>query len=153
MASPRPVRIVELDAIKSLVAAGAIVIGVGGGGIPVVANEFGDLEGVEAVIDKDLACSLLARDLGADLFLITTAVDRVALHFGTPDQEWLDHLTVTDAKKYLAEGTHFAKGSMAPKIEAVVDFLEHGGKEAIITDPPNMERALHGQAGTRITAV
>jgi carbamate kinase len=152
VASPRPLRIVELDAIKTLVGAGTIVVAVGGGGIPVVADEWGDLQGVEAVIDKDLACSLLARELGADLFLIATAVEKVALHFGTPDQEWLDHLTLAQAKRYLADGTHFATGSMAPKIEAVVEFLEHGGREAIITDPANLERALHAKAGTRITA-
>ena len=150
--SPRPRRIVELEVSKTLVAAGAIVIGVGGGGIPVVADGCGDLLGVEAVIDKDLACSLLASDLGADLFLITTGVDRVALHFGTADQQWLDHLTLTDAKKYLAEGAHFARGSMAPKIQAVVEFLERGGGEAVITSPENIQRALHGDAGTRITA-
>jgi carbamate kinase len=152
VASPRPHRIVELDVIRTLVAAGAVVIGVGGGGIPVVSDERGDLHGVEAVIDKDLACSLLASDLGADLFLITTGVDRVALHFGTPDEEWLDRLTLADAKKHLAEGTHFARGSMAPKIEAVVGFLERGGAEAVITSPDNIERALRGDAGTRITA-
>jgi carbamate kinase len=152
VASPRPHRIVELDVIRTLVAAGAVVIGVGGGGIPVVSDERGDLHGVEAVIDKDLACSLLASDLGADLFLITTGVDRVALHFGTPDEEWLDRLTLADAKKHLAEGTHFARGSMAPKIEAVVGFLERGGAEAVITSPDNIERALRGDAGTRTTA-
>ena len=152
VASPRPRRIVELDVIKTLVAAGAVVIGVGGGGIPVAADERGDLHGVEAVIDKDLACSLLASDLGADLLLITTGVDRVALHFGTADEEWLDRLTLADAKRYLAEGTHFARGSMAPKIEAVVGFLERGGPEAVITSPDNIERALRGDAGTRITA-
>jgi carbamate kinase len=151
VASPRPLRIVELDAIKTLVAAGAIVVAVGGGGVPVVADEQGDLHGVEAVIDKDLACSLLARLLGADLFLITTAVEKVALSFGTSGQEWVSHLTLAEAKKYLAEGTHFAKGSMAPKIEAVIEYLDGGGTEAIITDPANVERALRGQSGTRIT--
>jgi carbamate kinase len=151
VASPRPLRIVELDSIKTLIDAGAIVVAVGGGGIPVIADESGDLHGVDAVIDKDLACSLLARALGADLFLITTAVEKVALHFGTPDQQWLDHLTLAEAKKYLAEGTHFAKGSMAPKVEAVIEYLDAGGTEAIITDPANVERALRGQSGTRIT--
>lgn len=151
VASPAPVRIVELDAIRTLLAAGVIVIAVGGGGIPVVQAEGGDLQGVEAVIDKDLACSLLAQRLGADMFVITTAVEKVALAFGSPQQEWLDHLTVTEARKYLAEEIHFAKGSMAPKIHAVVDYLEHGGREAIITDPGHVEAALRGETGTRIT--
>jgi len=109
-------------------------------------------DGWDVALDKDLACSLLASDLGADLLLITTGVDRVALHFGTADEEWLDRLTLADAKRYLAEGTHFARGSMAPKIEAVVGFLERGGPEAVITSPDNIERALRGDAGTRITA-
>ncbi|MGA9078013.1 MAG: carbamate kinase [Acidimicrobiales bacterium] len=151
VASPRPQRIVELEAIRTLVAAGAIVIGVGGGGIPVVANSEGDLVGVEAVIDKDLGCSLLARDLDADLFLISTAVEKVALDFGTPAQRWVDHLTLAEARRYLAEGVHFAAGSMAPKIEAIVEFLEHGGRHAIVTDPPNLARALAGQTGTHFT--
>ena len=151
VASPRPQRIVELEAIRTLIAAGAIVIGVGGGGIPVVANSEGDLSGVEAVIDKDLGCSLLARDLDADLFLISTAVEKVALDFGTPAQRWVDHLTLAQARRYLAEGVHFAAGSMAPKIEAIVEFLEHGGSHAIVTDPPNLARALAGQTGTHFT--
>jgi len=151
VASPRPRRIVELEAIRTLIAAGAIVIGVGGGGIPVVANSEGDLFGVEAVIDKDLGCSLLARDLDADLFLISTAVEKVALDFGTPAQRWVDHLTLAQARRYLAEGVHFAAGSMAPKIEAIVEFLEHGGSHAIVTDPPNLARALAGQTGTHFT--
>jgi carbamate kinase len=152
VASPAPRRIVELDAIRTLVGSGAIVVAVGGGGIPVVADEAGDLEGVEAVIDKDLACSLLARELHADMLLITTSVERVALHFGTPEQRWVDHLTLDEARRYLAEGVHFAEGSMAPKIQAVIDFLEHGGTKAVITDPANVERALRGEAGTSITA-
>ncbi len=151
VASPRPRRIVELEAIRTLVAAGAIVVGVGGGGIPVVANPEGDLFGVEAVIDKDLGCSLLARDLDADLFLISTAVEKVALDFGTPAQHWVDHLTLAEARRYLAEGVHFAAGSMAPKIEAIIEFLEHGGSHAIVTDPPNLARALAGQTGTHFT--
>jgi carbamate kinase len=151
VASPRPRRIVELEAIRTLIAAGAIVIGVGGGGIPVVANSEGDLFGVEAVIDKDLGCSLLARDLDADLFLISTAVEKVALDFGTPAQRWVDHLSLAEARRHLAEGVHFAAGSMAPKIEAIIEFLENGGKHAIVTDPPNLARALAGQTGTHFT--
>jgi carbamate kinase len=149
--SPLPKRIVEEGAIKQLIAAGMVVIAVGGGGIPVVADEQGNLKGIAAVIDKDYASSLLASDIGADLFIISTAVEKVALNYGKPDQQWLDHLTLAQAKAYLTEGSHFAKGSMAPKIQAVVNFLERGGQEAIITNPENLERALAGKTGTRIT--
>jgi carbamate kinase len=109
------------------------------------------LQGIAAVIDKDFASSLLASNLGADLFIISTAVEKVALNFGKPDQKWLEHMTLAEAKQYLAEGTHFAKGSMAPKIRATIKFLESGGKEVIITNPENIERALAGETGTRIT--
>jgi len=152
VASPAPKRVVELAAVELLLDAGVVVITVGGGGIPVVADEKGDLEGVAAVIDKDLASALLAENLGADLLIICTAVEQVALNFGTPEQEWVDELTVADVKRYLAEGTHFAPGSMAPKMEAVVQFLENGGKQALITDPDNLERAMARETGTWITA-
>lgn len=167
--SPLPKAIVERDAIHALIHAGFVVICSGGGGIPVAENDRGELVGVEAVIDKDFAGSLLARSVGADLFLISTAVEKVALNFNKPDQKWLDHMTLDEAKKYLAEG-HFAKGSMGPKIQAAIWFLEgddpasagthhdggthlhaSGGKMAIITDPENLERALKGETGTRIT--
>lgn len=151
VASPRPRRIVEFDAIKSLIDAGTIVIGVGGGGIPVIANADGDLEGIAAVIDKDLGSSLLAQQLGAELFLITTAVEKVALNFGKPDQIWVDQMTLAEAKQHLAEGTHFARGSMGPKIESVVEYLEGGGTQAVITNPENMARAMLGETGTRFT--
>jgi len=151
VASPRPLRIIELEAIKRMVEAGVVLVAVGGGGIPVAADEAGDLYGVDAVIDKDLGCSLLARELGADLFLITTAVEKVALGFGTPEERQVGYLSLSEAREYLAEGTHFAKGSMAPKIQAIVEYLEHGGKEALITDPVNIERALAGATGTRFT--
>jgi len=151
VASPRPLRIVEIGPIKNLIEAGVIVVAVGGGGVPVVRDAARDLHGVEAVIDKDLGCSLLAREVKADLFLITTAVEKVALRFGTPEERQLDHLSLAEAKGYLAEGTHFAKGSMAPKIEAVVEYLEGGGQEALITNPNNVERALAGETGTRFT--
>jgi carbamate kinase len=151
VASPRPLRIVELQVIKTMIEAGIIVVGVGGGGIPVVRDTADDYRGVEAVIDKDLGCSLLAREVKADLFLITTAVEKVALYFGTPQERLVDHLSLAEAKSYLAEGTHFAKGSMAPKIEAVIEYLEGGGQEALITDPGNLERALAGETGTRFT--
>lgn len=149
--SPLPVRVVELDAVKKLIDAGMVVITVGGGGIPVVADEGGYLKGVAAVIDKDFASGLLANSINADLFLVSTSVEKVALNFGTPDETWVDHMTFSEAKRYLEEGVHFKKGSMAPKIQAVIWFLENGGKEVIITNPENIERALAGETGTRIT--
>ncbi len=150
--SPAPIRIVEEAAVRDLIAQGFVVITVGGGGIPVAADADGNLQGVAAVIDKDLASSLLATVLGAELFLISTAVEKVALSFGKPDQEWLDHLMLAQAKEYLAEGSHFAKGSMAPKIQAIVGYLERGGTHAIVTNPENVERALAGETGTHVTA-
>jgi len=151
VSSPAPMRIVELDAVRTLLAAGTVVITVGGGGIPVVAKKDGDLEGVAAVIDKDLAASLLASQLGAELLIISTAVEKVALDFGKPTQRWIDHMTLAEAKQRLAEGTHFAEGSMGPKIKAVVGYLERGGTEAVTATPENMERALAGEGGTHIT--
>ena len=150
VASPRPKRIVELNAVKTLAGAGFIVITVGGGGIPVVADADGNLHGTPAVIDKDFASSLLASELGADLLVIATAVDRVALDFGKPEQRFIDRMTLSEARAYLADGGHFAKGSMAPKIEACIWFLEQGGREAIITDPENLLDAVRGSAGTHI---
>ena len=150
VASPQPVRIIEEQAIRSLLDEGFVVISVGGGGIPVVRTAEGNLEGVAAVIDKDRASSLLAGGIGAERFIISTAVEKVALRYGTPEQEWVDRMTLSEAKRYLEEGTHFAKGSMAPKIEAVVAYLERGGGEAIITDPDNVERALAGETGTHV---
>jgi len=149
--SPLPTRVVELDVVKKLIEAGVVVVTVGGGGIPVVAEENGHLKGIAAVIDKDFASSLLATSINANLFLISTAVEKVALNFGTPDEKWVDHMTLAEAKRYLAEGTHFKKGSMAPKIQAIIWFLEQGGQEAIITNPESIERALAGQTGTNIT--
>jgi carbamate kinase len=148
--SPRPLRIVEQDAVLALLGDGFIVITVGGGGIPVVADETGCLHGVAAVIDKDYASSLLATVVDADVFAITTAVERVALDWGKPSQTWLDELTVAEAREYLAEGVHFMAGSMAPKIEACLEFLERGGSHAIICAPADLEVALRGKAGTRI---
>jgi carbamate kinase len=150
VASPKPMRIVELPAVRTLAAAGFVVITVGGGGIPVASDAQGNLHGVPAVIDKDFASSLLASELGADLFVIATAVDRVALDFGKPTQRWLDRMTLAEAKQYLAEGRHFAAGSMAPKIEACIWYLERGGHEAVITDPPHLREAVRGTAGTHI---
>ncbi len=150
IASPEPLEIVERDVIKSLTDQGVIVVAVGGGGIPVVRNDRGELRGAIAVIDKDRATALLASGIRADLLLISTAVEKVAINFNTPNQQWLDHMTLSEAKRYLAEG-HFKPGSMKPKIEAVISFLEHGGPKALITDPPNMVRALNGETGTWIT--
>jgi carbamate kinase len=112
----------------------------------------GEYRGIAAVIDKDYACSLLARELRADLFLIATAVEKVAVHFGTPEQKWLDRVSLAEAKRLLAEGKHFARGSMAPKIQAIIWYLEAGGKQALITNPENIGRALRGETGTWIKA-
>jgi len=148
--SPLPKKILELDSVKLLLNAGVTVITVGGGGIPVVDKGNGEFEGTAAVIDKDFASSLLAQEIGAELFLIATAVEKVAINFGKPDQKWLDQMTLAEAKAYLAEGTHFAKGSMAPKMQAIIWFLENGGKQALITNPENIGRALKGETGTWI---
>jgi carbamate kinase len=148
--SPKPKKIVELDAIRCLVNGGFILVTVGGGGIPVVRESNGDLMGVEAVIDKDFASGLLARLIDADLLLISTAVEKVAINFNKPNQKWLDRLSLKEAQKYIDEG-HFAPGSMLPKIQAIVKFLHDGGKEALITDPRNIKKALNGETGTWIT--
>lgn len=150
VASPIPVKIVEASAIRKLVDAGFTVVGVGGGGIPVIEDEHGNLIGVEAVIDKDFGSSVLATLINADMFIISTAVEKVAINFNKPDQKWLDKMTIAEAKKYMEEG-QFAKGSMLPKIQAILKFLEAGGKQAIITNPENIGRALRGETGTLIT--
>jgi len=150
VASPQPKEVVELEAVQALIKSGTIVITVGGGGIPVVDAGDHEYQGVAAVIDKDFASSLLARLIKADWFLISTAVEKDAINFGKPNQKWLDKMTLAEAKQYLAEGTHFAKGSMAPKIQAIIWFLENGGKQALITNPENIGRALKGETGTWI---
>jgi carbamate kinase len=150
VASPLPKEIVELETVETLLESGIITITVGGGGIPVIDPGDGNYQGIAAVIDKDFASSLLAQNIKADLFVISTAVEKVALNFGKPDEKWLDKITLAEAKQYLAEGTHFAKGSMAPKIEAIIWFLENGGKQALITNPENIGRALKGETGTWI---
>ena len=147
--SPLPKRVVERDAVKKLLDDGFVVITVGGGGIPVIEDENGNLVGTAAVIDKDYASSLLAQSIGADLLLISTAVEKVSLNFGKPNQTDIAQMTVAEARQYLDEG-HFAPGSMAPKIQAIIWFLENGGQEAIITNPENIGRALAGETGTRI---
>ncbi len=147
--SPMPVAIVELDAIKHLTEANFVVIAAGGGGIPVVRNNEGLLEGVAAVIDKDYATSLLATNLEADLFVISTAVEKVCVNYRKPDERGVDRMTVSEAKAYAEQG-QFAKGSMLPKIKAAIAFLERGGQQALITNPESLERALAGDTGTRI---
>ncbi|MDI6757187.1 MAG: carbamate kinase [Endomicrobiia bacterium] len=147
--SPNPERIIESKAIKNLVAEDVVVIAVGGGGIPVVSDDNGMLSGVAAVIDKDLASAVLAKEIGADLLVISTAVPKVYLNFGKTDEIALDKITVAEAKKYISEG-HFKPGSMLPKVQACVSFLEFGGKEALITMPETLTEALEGKNGTLI---
>jgi carbamate kinase len=148
--SPLPKEIIELYVIRLLIENGYTVIAAGGGGIPVIRNERGDLEGVEAVIDKDLSSSLLARNIGADTLIISTAVDAVYLNFGKTDQRAIRYTTLPEIKQYLKEG-HFKPGSMKPKIEAIIHFLEGGGQKAIITSPENLLKAIRGESGTTIT--
>lgn len=149
VASPKPVKIVERKPIQALVDGGFCVIAVGGGGIPVIRTEDNVLVGVNAVIDKDNASALLAANLKADYFIISTAVDQVCINFNTPNEQALSHMTLADIKRYKAEG-QFAPGSMLPKIEAVETFLKNGGKEAIITSPGLLKNAIIGEAGTTI---
>ncbi|MEO6059152.1 MAG: carbamate kinase [Candidatus Limnocylindria bacterium] len=149
--SPHPLRIVETEQIRALVEAGFVVIAAGGGGIPVVETEPAGYRGVEAVIDKDLASALLAASLGIPLLVLSTGVERVAIHFRQPDERFLDRLTVSEASRYHEEG-EFPRGSMGPKVEAAITFLEHGGSEVLITSPSSLERAFAGESGTRIVA-
>jgi len=150
IASPIPLKIIELDAVKTLVDAGFVVVTVGGGGIPVAEDAQGNLVGTRAVIDKDRASSLLARNLKVDLLLICTGVAQVSLHYAQDNERPLDRMTVSEARRYHAEG-HFPPGNMGPKIEAIIQFLEANPQgEALITDPWNIERALDGETGTWI---
>ncbi len=149
--SPRPLRIIESDVIAQLVRNGCVVIAAGGGGIPVVADDHGILSGVAAVIDKDHASAVLAAQIGADALLISTAVEKVCLNYGRPDQRAIDAMTVAEARGYAAAG-QFARGSMLPKVEACVSFIEQGGREAVISCPDQLSAALDGPAGTRVTA-
>jgi carbamate kinase len=151
VASPVPQEIVEIESIKLLVNKGIVVVSVGGGGIPVVRENEGDLTGVSAVIDKDYASSLLATDIGAELLLISTTVDAVYLNFGRPDQRALSHMTVPEAKAFLKEG-QFAPGSMEPKIRAAIQCLERGVQQVIISSQEHMVAAVRGEGGTRILA-
>lgn len=147
--SPEPLEIVELETIRTLVDHGTVVIAVGGGGIPVIYKPDGTLRPRPAVIDKDAASCLLATQLGASTLIISTNVDKVALNFGTPEQVELDRLTTSECRRYLAEG-HFAEGSMRPKIESAINFLEQGGKEVVITQPHNLRGKLEDIYGTHI---
>jgi len=147
--SPIPTEIVEKDIIKSLVQSGTIVIAAGGGGAPVYMEEDGTYEGVDAVVDKDRASAVLARDIGAEALVILTSVDKVCLNYMNPDERPLSWVSVTEAKRYMAEG-HFPHGSMGPKIGAAIQFLEAGGKQVIITSPGLVKEALEGKTGTKI---
>lgn len=149
VASPKPQEIVEKDVIKLLIDTGYCVIGVGGGGIPVVKQDNGSYKGVDAVIDKDFASSLLAAELNADILIISTGVSKVYLNYGKPDERALDQVSLAELKRYAAEN-HFAPGSMLPKVEAVILFLERGGKKAIITNPESLEEAIMGRTGTHV---
>ncbi len=147
--SPVPLEIVEIEAIKALAEAGYCLVAVGGGGIPVIEHPDGTLKGMEAVIDKDLATGLLAKKIKADLFVISTAVPKVALNFGKANEKPLDRVSLTELKQYVGEG-HFAPGSMLPKIQAVIDFMENGGEKAVITNPESLAEALAGRTGTHV---
>jgi carbamate kinase len=147
--SPDPIKIVESEAIKRLVEAGVVVIASGGGGIPVMLNEEGELQGLEAVIDKDLAGERLAEVVKPDIFLILTDVEKVKLNFGKQNEKELDKMSIEEAKKYLEEG-HFLPGSMGPKVKACIRFIEFGGKKAIITSLDKAIDALEGRTGTLI---
>ncbi len=151
VASPKPIDVVPKGIISQLVESGRLVVAAGGGGIPVIINGNGLFEGVEAVIDKDYAASLLAREVKADLFIILTAIERVFLDFGKPEQREAPVLTVEEARKHLADG-QFPPGSMGPKIRAAVEFIEAGGHEVLITKDSHLKAALLNRAGTRIVA-
>jgi carbamate kinase len=147
--SPKPIKIVETDALKKLVSSGYLVIANGGGGIPVIENSDGDLEGIDAVIDKDLSTGLLAKSIGASILMILTDVDKVRINFGKPNEVPISNMSLSDAKKHMDNG-QFLDGSMGPKIESSIKFLESGGEAAIITSIENAVDALNGTAGTRI---
>ncbi len=149
VASPLPMEIIEEDAIKTLVQKGFVVVAVGGGGIPVIRDGNGNLKGAAAVIDKDYASALLAQRLKADVFVISTAVEKAYINFGKPDQRPIEKCTSAELARFIQDG-HFKPGSMLPKCKAIINFLRDGGKHAIITNPENLARAVKGQAGTHI---
>jgi carbamate kinase len=148
--SPKPKRIIEKDVIRRLALEGVVVIAAGGGGVPVVEAADGTLRGIDAVVDKDLSTSALAVEIGAENIIILTETDRVYLNFGKEGQAGLGNVSLEEMKRYFAEG-HFPAGSMGPKIEATIGFLEAGGSEVVITRPELMAEALQGRAGTRIS--
>ena len=149
VASPLPLEIIEENAITALTEKGFCVVAVGGGGIPVIREDNGNLKGTAAVIDKDFASALLASNINADMFIVSTAVEKACLNFGKPDQKALDKVTVAELEQYCKEG-HFKPGSMLPKCEAIIKFIKNGGKHAIITNPENLARAVKGEAGTHV---
>lgn len=149
VSSPMPKRILEEDTISNLLSAGCVVVACGGGGIAVAEDVSGNYGGVPAIIDKDFASALLAQSLGAELLIISTAVDRVALHYGKPEQTWLDEIDINTATQYMAQN-HFPEGSMAPKVQAAIDYLNQGGRRVIITNPASIYDAVAGSAGTHI---
>jgi len=151
VASPKPVSIVEIETVKALLDNKVVVIAAGGGGIPVVRDKDGMLSGREAVIDKDLAAALMAKALHADLFVISTAVEKVFLNWGKPNQKALETITADEAQTYIEEG-HFAPGSMLPKVEAIVDFVRSTGNMGLITDPANLYGALYEGKGTKVVS-
>ena len=148
--SPRPVEVIEKPEVECLLRSGAVVVACGGGGIPVI-RQNGALSGVAAVIDKDLASSLLAGEIGAERLVISTAVPQVYVNYGRTNQQALESVSTRDLKEHLAAG-QFPSGSMGPKIEAALDFLQRGGREVVITDPDHLAAAMAGKAGTHITA-
>lgn len=147
--SPIPQKIVEMEVIRELARAGRVVVACGGGGIPVIEDEHGERCGVEAVIDKDLASALLARTMQADALILPTGIEKVALDFNKPTQRFIERLTLSEAKRHYAED-QFDKGSMGPKMGALIDFVAHGGELGLITNPQNVMRALRGETGTRV---
>ena len=149
--SPKPKAIIETEVIRALAREGFVVVCCGGGGIPVIEDETGKLKGVEAVIDKDLASSLLARQLGAEALVLPTGVEKVALDFNKPTQRWLDRMTLAEARQHQRDD-QFDAGSMGPKVAALIDFVGGGGRLGLITNPPNVARALRGETGTRVVA-
>jgi carbamate kinase len=151
VASPKPVCIIEAEVVKHLVKDGYVVIAAGGGGIPVVADKTGNLRGTAAVIDKDLASAILAGAISADMLVVATSVEKVCLNYGKPNEQALDVMTAAEARRYVVEG-HFQPGSMLPKIQACLQFIEGGGRDALITSPQALSAALAGKTGTRIVA-
>lgn len=151
VSAPEAVRVLEIDTIQALIQSGTVVIGAGGGGVPVYESQPGKFTGAPAQMDVDATCALIARALKADLFISLTGVEKAAFHYGQREQKWIDHLTLAEARRCLAEGVHFAEGTMAPKMRALLSYLEAGGKRAVITDAKNLLRAVQRETGTHLT--